>query len=824
MNLTPRHILNPLCITIIAHALTACSDTESTSFTGLGRVAFEVEANTNPLAPPADPFSLTMTSADEAYSHTWSNVNQFPILENFYTGAYTALSVSGTLGAEGYDCPCYSGEAAFEIFDKSHTSVVIPCHLTQALAEISVGAGLNGIYPSTAISLHTSGHGYVAYEPEREGPMLVMPGRTSAVLTFTGPDGEQVSVMPDFEMPTTANELSRISVDMDADSVLTLACGEAKARMRISHSLFATEAPTIEASGFTPGEALDLVEGFPASSPVVMTLNAPAGIQAATLTAICSLPSLEGMPAESDLWSDPGALAHYGLKVSSVSDRQMIIDFTNLLENVAVEANSGATFLVVCRDVYGRVSATMVLKVDFRSLDMSIVSSTPAIVGVDTPSITLALNTAKAQPSDFAVHITDEHGTPVKDAPIIGSQIDSLTREITLQFKVDEGSDNIPVCIDFMGTPKLNTLIVRDIEPYNIIVDAFATAAIVYFQAETPEMTSAIVRLASVKVNGKEASINSRYEEEGAIRIVGLEPSTTYTVSPVVVANGFAPEISATTEDAASVPSGDFEDPKSSLKYEDMKSGGQYSVSPFPVFSHQNFTTIDTKWVEKHWANVNAKTFCTKASNHNTWYLQPSGWLDYDNSASGSKSACIASVGWSLDGPEIPPYSQEPGGEYLPYNANVPHIDHRSAGKLFLGSYHFNPATMQEQYTEGVSFRSRPSSLNGFFKYIPDATVINDYGTLVIELLNENGPEPAVVASATVRFNNSPDFIAFNVPLEYKYAGVKATRLKMMFSSSHTGGTIDEEDAYVPVTSDPEHARSIGSVLWIDNLSFSYSY
>lgn len=823
MNFTPRHTHHLICALAAAGALAACTDSESPDVTGLGWVAFEIEANSNPLAPPTEPFALTMASADSLYSHTWPDIAQFPLLENFYSGAYTATAVSGIPDAEGYGCPCYQGIAPFEIIDNQYQHVAISCHLTQALATVEVGPGLSAMMPPQSITLHSAGHSYVEVDPSQQAPMLIMPGATTAILAFDGPDGERVRVMPDFEAFTPANELSQIKMDMDADSVLTLECGASKTTLRLTYAMLAGAAPEIEAGGFTPGHTMNLMEGFPAAHPVVMTLRAPAGMQAVTLTSICYMPSLRDMPGEADLWSRPDALNAYGLHVARVSDTEMTIDFTDLLESAAVEGNSSATFLAVCRDKLGRVSQPMALQVSISSMEMAVVRSTPAYVGVEKPSVTLALNTPKAEASDFTIYITDEYGNNAKEAPIVNSEVDSVANEITLQFKVDEGSDDIHARIDFMGQPKVNTVVQRDVAPYQINVDAFATAALIFIQAETPEITSAIARLASVKANGKEASINLRDEEEGAILIVGLTPSTSYTITPVAVANGFVPEAVVVTEADAQVPSGDFEDPKDAIRYDNMKSGGAYSVSPFPVFNQQNFTSFNTKWTEKHWANVNAKTFCNKAANHNTWYMQPSAWLDYDNSVSGSKSAFIASVGWSLAGAEIPPYTQLPD-QYLPYNANVPHVDHRSAGKLFLGSYQFDPATLQERYTEGVTFRSRPSSLNGFFKYLPDATVINDYGTLLIEIINEDGPEPVVVATTTVRFNSSPDFIAFNAPLEYKLTGVKATRLKMMFSSSHMGGTIEEEDAYVPVTPDPEHARCIGSRLWIDNLSFSYSY
>lgn len=234
----------------------------------------------------------------------------------------------------------------------------------------------------------------------------------------------------------------------------------------------------------------------------------------------------------------------------------------------------------------------------------------------------------------------------------------------------------------------------------------------------------------------------------------------------------------------------------------------------------QNYKSIDVKWPQKHWAGTNDKTFCKAAKRQNTWYMYPSAMLDFSMSASGSKSMQMQSVGWSLHGPEIQPYTQD-GASQLSYNANVPQVEHRSAGKTFLGSYKFNPSTLSEVYDQGVPFSSRPRSLNGFFQYVSDISV-TDYGLVVVELINDAGPEPVSVATASMRFPSSPGFTSFNLPLNYHTIGVKATRLRIMFASSYRLGSIDEEDEAVPTTAHAAQGMYLGSVLRVDNLSFSY--
>lgn len=77
----------------------------------------------------------------------------------------------------------------------------------------------------------------------------------------------------------------------------------------------------------------------------------------------------------------------------------------------------------------------------------------------------------------------------------------------------------------------------------------------------------------------------------------------------------------------------------------------------------------------------------------------------------------IDNVAWDNTGAPIADYRQE-GQPYVAYSRNVPPVKYKATGKLFIGSYKFDAATLEETYSEGMAFSSRPSALNGFYKFL----------------------------------------------------------------------------------------------------------
>ena len=121
-----------------------------------------------------------------------------------------------------------------------------------------------------------------------------------------------------------------------------------------------------------------------------------------------------------------------------------------------------------------------------------------------------------------------------------------------------------------------------------------------------------------------------------------------------------------------------------------------------------------------------------------------------------------------------------------------------------------------------MPFASRPTSLNGYFKYIPDVTHINDRGYVLIRLVRNDGDTQTVVAEGRMEFSTTPDYRTFSVPLTYSRYGVVPTELCIMFASSTYTGDQEYEDANVPVTALPELGTMHGSTLWVSELTFSY--
>ena len=192
-----------------------------------------------------------------------------------------------------------------------------------------------------------------------------------------------------------------------------------------------------------------------------------------------------------------------------------------------------------------------------------------------------------------------------------------------------------------------------------------------------------------------------------------------------------------------------------------------------------------------------------------------------DDVQSGDFAVSLRSVAFDPNGEPIPDYAQT-GEPYLPYSLNVPRIAYRAAGKLFLGDYSYDAKTGEETYNEGISWNSRPVSLNGFYKYQPSEDNWNDRGLVTVEVLGERDGEEIVIASAHRILPLATGYTAFSLPLEYAYYGVKASRIKVMFASSDKIGTIAEESSSIVTHSDPKTSTSLGSQLWIDNVTLAY--
>ena len=300
----------------------------------------------------------------------------------------------------------------------------------------------------------------------------------------------------------------------------------------------------------------------------------------------------------------------------------------------------------------------------------------------------------------------------------------------------------------------------------------------------------------------------------------GLTPSSSYKVRANFLEVFSSNPITVVTEADSPVPNGDFEDLRETINISSIQQGGRFRETYLGKW--QTITSSYNVSEPKEWTSVNKKTCNDKAVNLNTWFVVPST-LNSSQSNSGSNAMALRNVAWDLSGKTPDDYTQTWGSlEGDIFNHNEPaSIANRSAGKLFLGSYSYTDGA--ESYNEGIEFVSRPLTLKGYYKYVQDENDSNETGMVTVSLLNEN----TVIGTASKALTASAEFAEFELPIVYTHKSLRATKLRIMFTSSnHASYNQSEENLSIKTTNYNGRYESVsrGAMLTIDNLTFSYEY
>ena len=180
----------------------------------------------------------------------------------------------------------------------------------------------------------------------------------------------------------------------------------------------------------------------------------------------------------------------------------------------------------------------------------------------------------------------------------------------------------------------------------------------------------------------------------------------------------------------------------------------------------------------------------------------------------------MRNVAWTMTSADPPGKSALFGNSLT--DLTPPTHGHRSAGKLFLGSYSYNHSTNVEIYNEGISFTSRPIKLKGTYTYVAN----NDQGGIVTVIVeNREGGQTLKLAEGSEVLTATSSQNDFTVDLTYNTMfEKKATHLRVMFaSSSNASNTQSVEDSKIKTTDNKGEAVSTGSELYIDkNIILEY--
>ncbi len=809
----------------MATAMGGCSSGEAPVPTGQGKIQLTISVDAQmrradgsaftPIQPiDLSRLSMSMSTADGAYSHVWNGIDQFDTAQSFPAGTY---KMSAYYDAPDDNEPSYYASAEFDVLSDQTSDVTLDATIKDAGVALAIGSHSAEVRPS---GMWVRDGRDLMHYVGRTSDKFVADGNATLYPVVTNADASRSFVLDVSAVADLSSATYYTYTLSGDDNALTLNGQGLNSRITTGADFWSAAAPSIGSTDISEGAVLTVSEGVPLDAPVVITATSER-----PMTRLLLSMNSASIYGSTDLLSATSGqilveMQRHGFVYTVSADRCTVtMDFTRLIEQ-APTLNAVYTHLaLLATDNRGVCSEPFMFDVDSKTVELSLESATPAVVGLDRSTITLKTSTVNVEESDFAVHVSTAQGEA--DCRISDWNMDASSGTVSFDIALPTGISPADVTVYYLGIPRVYATIARAAPQCVMDIDAYATTMYITFESlQGDEAAAAMANYATFYASGTKLSIWERYPEKHSVVVSGLTPGKHYNVSACLIGETPATTAAVTTEAAQDLPQGTFEDIKTIYEAKHLPCGGRYSAGEIPVASRQNFTDIKIVWPEKHWAGVNAKTFSDACATPNTWYKMPSGNI-VETLANDSRVICLTSVGWDLAGADIPDYIQQ-RGQYIPYNNNVPKVAHRSAGKLFLGSYTFDPKTLEETYDEGIPFHSRPSALNGFYKYLPDATTY-DSGLIRVAVYgtDANGKE-IVIGSGEAQMHIAADMTAFSIPIHYAISGVKACRLCLMASSSIHMGDIEYEDAHVPVTAYPQKGAYIGSSLWLNSLYLSY--
>lgn len=830
-----------IALCALAWCFTDCSTEHIGSQDGAGRiipevsVSHEVVSAANPgqvtfleNIPDADDFSLKISSTDGEFSGSWQTLSSYFPAQAILPGSYQVEAYYGSPLIEGFDSPYYYGSATCVLADGREEVVSIDCKLANTLIVADFKQPAKDFFPKLGLRLHSYGGSHIYYPKDETRYAYLMPGKIYVGMVLEMPDGRECDFLVTEIDETKSGVWFPISVDVDktdADSPVVNISFDTEMNaddisIALTPEFVDSPAPVITCEGFVDGVPVNIIEGQTPESPLVMTVPA-ANVAHLILTTIAPSLIQQGFSPDIDLVTatDLSPLTALGLRIER--GENITVDFTNLVPRLRDTDGLPDNFTLQAIASNGKSSAPTSLKIDLRGAEVSLLAISSPVVGIDEASFKVYCDTDPAE----TVTLSMSDGKNWVPLPITSIEAVKDEKNVyMIDFTVPSGTAAIPVRLLYCGIARVETELKRLSPEFEIEVDAFALKAVVRIKPKDKSLLKTITALARIYAGNELTTQIDRDEEKGEIIVSGLKEKTSYRFRATVMSNpnalDFTSEIAVVTEATSPLPNGDFEDViEKYTTYKNMLSGGRYSQTIVEIFNLQNYTDFRFT-VPEVWANVNAKTYNLNSKTLNTWYVIPCvRTVEESEAYAGSSFAVrIDNVAFDPDGEAIPNYLQE-SKPYVKYSRNVPDIKYKSVGKIFLGSYKWDSKTLTEVYDEGVAFTSRPSALNGFYRFVPAVPGSNQQGYVRVEVLDADN---RVISRGEGFLTPAMGYTAFTVPLVYESFGTKAARVKVMVAASPEIGSVAHETEAIVTVSDPKTATSVGSSLWIDELAFSY--
>lgn len=842
-----RFLYTILSLAALLLTTTGCHNDRNILITGYGDLNFTIHADTIAKGiagaedlsipqPDIEQFEITASNTITGYTKTWKTIEEFEASHRKVpVGTYIFSASMGKMEEEGFDMLSFYGESSATVYDDMLTDVTLDCKIDNALVSSAISEAAVNEFKDISLRMKSTKGIYIGFSPDEHRAAYIRPGTIQGEVTLTNQEGKTITICPIEISNAQVSEHYCVRTDIAETAegkALTFVYDEATlanpATVPINDDLFNATPPEIKTIGFTNNDPITILESESPQQAVRCEISAPNGLKSIRLTALSETLYKNDISQEIELvGKDLPILKEHGFVIEGNEENstKAVIDFTDMIPELSAKSNEAAThyFILQAKDRYEMLAnEPSVLAITTNPVKLLMDMPTPVSFDATTANIKLSYNGTNLERFVKIQYQVNQDGVWQEATP---TAIKQEGNTYTLTVPIPEGDNHIEFRASYKNgrrTSNVVTLqrIIPEFTAYCGSENIWPSKAdILIWSADN----SKIIPYLSVYVkeqNGEfHPAVVERVTEEGRITVSTLMPSTSYTIkimAGIVSATSKEQSFDITTEAALQLPNPSFEDNKTTIDISTINCGGKYSnlASWVPIY---NTTSIKVN-EPKEWTSVNTKTCSSYTQPENTWFKVPTTEI-VRKGYEGAYAVKLRNAAWDLHGEE-PPRDARTDREY--YSRNAPEFSYRSAGKLFLGSYTFNPDG-REEYKIGYPFTSRPTAIQGMYSYIQDNQDLTENGLVSIQMIREEYGQEYVIGEGKGLLKPSTSFTRFVVPITYSVRNKNATKMKLLISSScYASENQEEETKAIKTTNYLEKGISTGAELTVDDLILLY--
>lgn len=788
--------------------------------------------------PSIQDFSISVLQGDKVQA-SWDKLSDYDEDTTFPVGSYTLKAFYGDIEKEGFDSPYYEGTTDFNIRGGETTPVETTCKLANTKISIEYTDDFKQYFKTYSSTVQAELGSEVSFSSGETRAAYVKPGRISVKLTFTKVNGGLSPTT--VEVATIEEALAQhhyhLQMNVDAGKAMLSIVFDRVTEVRpitldISDKALNIKPPYFTLTGFektsNDGNQWD---GNPIESNQLSALLTSLGgfTKCILRTTSPNLPDWpeEGFNLAALTPEDQALLDKSGVKLIGFGinqDQMGIINFTGLIPNLNITDNNDThLFYLSATSTYGKQSEDYVLNITTPK-NFMLLPTEP--VKMKSKEVTIPVKLKEGNPQNIKLYYR-YYGVMTLINNTVITPIEGKEGYYNIKASgIDMGVVAKDFQAEYNGLKSAIVSVAVIIPSYSVILEPFHVWSYTAEMTIVPEyaedmsnVMSAIEAYISLngstwtKVDAKDLKLDAT---TGKAVISGLTPGTTYYFRTTCDdGTTYSIPVMQATESVVQLP--DFTQGWANYFNETINKGGGYGYSGILGSSKKQDTRLLTiEDLNDTWAVVNQKTAPTNPKTKNTWYIVASAFNQ-------NTGVMLRNVAWS-DKLGDPPskYGSVSWSATTLNDLTPPTHEHRSAGKLFLGSYSYNHSTNVEIYNEGISFTSRPIKLKGTYTYVAN----NDQGGIVTVIVeNREGGQTLKLAEGSEVLTATSSQKEFTVDLTYNTMfEKKATHLRVMFaSSSNASNTQSVEDSKIKTTDNKGEAISTGSELYIDkNIILEY--